>query len=92
MVTANSPAGPVRSQFGTYPAFGTVFKTFLWIFITFSPDSACKMQSIDAKIGFFPPANLDGSQTSKSPSILSFIKIGSEEMFLSSKEAFLLKG
>ena len=49
------------------------------------------MQSIDAKIGFSPPANLDGSQTLKSPSILSFIKIGSEEMFLSSKEAFLLK-
>ena len=49
------------------------------------------MQSIDVKIGFSLPANLDRSQTLKSPSILRFIKIGSEEMFLSSKEAFLPK-
>jgi len=91
MVTANSPTGPVRGHLGTFSAFGSVFKTFLWIFITFSLDSACKMLSIGDKIGFSPPANLDGSQTLKSPSILSFIKIGSEEMFLSSKEAFLLK-
>jgi len=67
-------------------------KTFLWIFVTFFPDSTWKLLSIGAKFSFSPPANLGGNQTFKSPSILSFIKIGSEEMFLSSKEAFLLKG
>ena len=47
---------------------------------------------ISAKFNFSPPANLGGNQNLKCPSILSFIKIGSEEMFLSSKEAFQLKG
>jgi hypothetical protein len=67
-------------------------KTFLWIFVTFFLDSTCKLLLIGTKFCFSPPANLGGNQTLKSPSILSFIKISSEEMFLSSKEAFLLKG
>jgi hypothetical protein len=89
---ANSPAGPGGSDFGRFSAFPPVLKTFLLIFVTFSPDSPCKLLSIGTKFKFSAPANLGGNQTLKSPSILSFIKIGSEEMFLSSKEAFLLKG
>ena len=87
----NSPAGPVRDHFETFLVYNSLLKTILWIFTTFSLDSPCKMLLNGTKIGFSLLANLGGSQTLKSPSILSPIKIGSEEMFLSSKEAFLLK-
>jgi hypothetical protein len=78
---------------GEKPFWGSdpLLKTFLLIFNIFSLDSGCKLLSIGAKTVFSPHAKLRESQTLKSPSILSFIKIGSEEMFLSSKEAFLLK-
>jgi hypothetical protein len=79
MTGKNIPTGPVRGLFRDLAQFLKYF----CIFITFFLDSACKMLSIGA--------NLRGSLTVKSPSILSFMEIGSEEMFLSSKEAFLLK-
>ena len=54
-----------------------LLKTFLLIFNIFSQDSSCKLLSIGAK-----NTKLCESQTPKCSSILSFIKIGSEEIFL----------
>ena len=79
----NSPIRLVRDHFGTFSVTILILKTFLWIFIAFFLDSPSKMLLIGNRLDFLLHANLGVSQIWKSPSILSFSKIASEEMFLS---------